>query len=501
MADAAPFYAPSVGSSREALTGVIDIGSNSIRLVVYRDGQRTPAMLFNEKVMAGLGAGVAIDNRLHADAIKTAFAALARFALIARTMGVGRLRTVATAAVREADNGAEFARRVRAETGLAIEVIDGEAEARASAYGVIASIPGADGVVGDLGGGSLELIRVHDGEPHARASLPIGSLKLNAARAGGRAALNRFIAKSLAQIDWLADARDKPFYAVGGSWRALAHLHMHVTDHPLPVVHQYTMDAAAPDRLVRTLARMAPRTLRAVPGVANARAPALPGAAALLAAVVERMGASGIVASAYGLREGLLYMGLPPQLRRQDPLIAAAREEGERLARFPGTGDALVAWTAQVFATDPPELARIRHAACMLSDVGWAANPDFRAERALDIALHGPWVGITAPERALLGATLAACFGADDDAADPPRWRGLADPAVLARGRAWGLALRLGQRLGGGSPGVFARSRLEAAPPRLTLTIAPDQRALAAPSINRRLKALAGALGLDAAIA
>ncbi len=483
------------------LVGVIDIGSNSIRLVVYRDESRVPAMLFNEKVMAGLGAGVAADGRLHPQACEVALAALARFAAVARAMGVGRLRAVATAAVRQASNGAPFIAAIRRRAGLSVEVIDGETEARASALGVIAAMPGADGVVGDLGGGSVELVRVRGGEAHQRVSLPVGSLKLAALHSSGRAGLRRAIARALDQVDWLADGRGRPFYMVGGSWRALAQLHMAVTGHPLPVVHGYVMPASAPERLIRTIARMDERTLRAVPGLSQARIPALPGAAALLAAVVERLGASAAIASAWGLREGLLYMDMPPHIQREDPLLAAAAEEGRALARFPDAGAALARWTDALFHADPPEWRRIRRAACLLSDVGWNANPDFRAERALDIALHGPWVGITHGERAMLGAALFACFGGDEAISAAAGWRRLAAPEALARARAWGLALRLGQRLGGGSARVLGGSRLELADGRLLLALPPGEEALAGASVNRRLRALAAALGAEPALA
>jgi exopolyphosphatase/guanosine-5'-triphosphate,3'-diphosphate pyrophosphatase len=483
------------------LVGVIDIGSNSIRLVVYRDGARVPTMLFNEKVMAGLGAGLAVDGRLHPQACEAALHALGRFALVARAMRVGRLRVVATAAVRLASNGEAFVDAVRRRTGLPVEVIDGETEARASAMGVIAAIPDADGVVGDLGGGSVELVRVHSGEPHARVSLPVGSLKLAALQRHGRAGLRRAIARALDQVDWLGAGAGRPFYMVGGSWRALAQLHMALTSHPLAVVHGYAMGANAPDRLIRTIARMDERTLRGVPGLSQARIPALPGAAALLSAVVERLGASSAVASAWGLREGLLFMDMPPHMRREDPLLAAAAEEGRALARFPEAGPALARWTEPLFHGDPPGWRRIRRAACLLSDVGWNANPDFRAERALDIALHGPWVGVSHGERAMLGATLYACFGGDEAAIASAAWRSLATPEALARARAWGLALRLGQRLGGGSAEVLGQTVLELADGRLSLTLPTGDEALAGASVQRRLRALAAAMGAEPVLA
>ena len=301
------------------LAGIIDIGSNSVRLVVYAGRTRTPAVIFNEKVMAGLGRGLAGDGRLTEGSMRTATAALARFALLARDMGVTDLRTVATAAVREARNGQRFVDAVRDACGLAIEVIDGEAEARGAALGVIAGIPGADGVVGDLGGGSLELIRIAGGCVHDRISLPIGALRLDAVRKRGSRALRPFIATALKKVEWAAKGQGKPFYMVGGSWRALAQLDIWSTDYPLPVIQQYTMAIDAPARLARSLARVNPKTLKQVTAISTSRLPSLPGAALLLGAVVKRLGSTSIVASAYGLREGLLYERMPPGLQGRGP--------------------------------------------------------------------------------------------------------------------------------------------------------------------------------------
>lgn len=482
-----------------AVSAVIDIGSNSVRLVVYRCGTRAPAMLFNEKVMAGLGGGVTEGDALEQDAMEVALASLARFTLVARAMGVTHPRCVATAATRQATNGAAFVERIQRETGLAIAILSGEAEARGSAYGVISGIPGADGIVGDLGGGSLELIRVSGGEPQARASVPVGSLKLIAARDESARALDSLIAAALDEIDWLREGDGLPFYAVGGSWRALAHLDMALVDHPLPVIHQYTMAADAPDRLARTLQGLGPKALRAVPNLARERVPALPGAAALLGEVVRRAGSSSIVTSSYGLREGLLYLDLSHAERARDPLLAAAEAEAVRSGRFADTGPVLARWIAPLFADDLAPLVRIRDAAAILSDIGWSANPDFRAARAVDAALHGPWVAITLPERAILAAALQACFGGgeeDDPANGDGRWRELAHAHDLQRARAWGLALRLGQRLSGGAAGPIARSSLERDGETLRLRMPADQMALMAPPVRRRLKALAEAMGL-----
>ncbi len=291
---------------------------------------------------------------------------------------------------------------------------------------------------------------------------------------------------------------------VGGSWRALAQLDIWSVDYPLPVIHQYTMATSAPARLARSLARVNPKTLKDVTAISTSRLPSLPGAALLLGAVVERLGSSSIVASAYGLREGLLYERMAPDLRAEDPLLAAARDEGTRSGRFPEHGDLLMAWMDDVFGSrgadapggESPAMRRLRFATCLLSDIAWRAHPDFRAERGLDIALHGNWVAITPGERAILAAALVACFGGTPTTVEAARLSRLADPASLATARAWGLALRLGQRLTGGTAAPLAASRLTVEAGTLVLTLAAADAPLFGEAVTRRLKGLAAVLGL-----
>ena len=163
-------------------TGIIDIGSNSIRLVVYQGPPRLPAIRFNEKVLAGLGRGLAATGSIEKSALKTARVALARFAAVAREMECSTLRTVATAAVRDAKNGGELIATAE-QLGLKVETLSGEQEASAAGYGVLSAIPEADGIVGDLGGGSLELVRVRRGKIEDRVSFPLGVLRIGPIRA------------------------------------------------------------------------------------------------------------------------------------------------------------------------------------------------------------------------------------------------------------------------------------------------------------------------------
>ena len=474
---------------------IIDIGSNSIRLVVYAGPARAPAVLFNEKVMAGLGRRLESDTTLDPEAVRIALRALARYRAVTDAMGLQKVRTVATAAVRDASDGAAFIASAGA-VGLDVEVLSGEEEAHAAGLGVLSAIPQADGIVGDLGGGSLELVRIAKGAIADRISLPLGVLRLPAIRGKGRGALDRFLRRALDKAGWKGMERDLPFYLVGGSWRALARLHMHLTDYPLPVLHHYAMPPQAAVRLVRAVTRIGRKDLKAIEAISSARVPALADAAALLATLVRQLGSSVLITSAYGLREGLLFATLDPDEKRRDPLIEAARAAGARQGRFTEHGDLLHKWIAPLFTNEDAPSERLRHAACLLGDVAWAANPEFRAERGLDVALHGNWVGIDGRGRAMIAQALFSSFGGSGS--PPEVVLALASETERAQATAWGLAMRLGQRLSGGVAGPLSLSRLTREGNTLTLHLAPGNEALYGEAVERRHRQLAAALGCSA---
>lgn len=483
-----------VRDAAEPRTAMIDIGSNSIRLVVYQGAARIPAILFNEKVLAGLGRSLAETGAIDPAALATAGTALRRFAALAGAMEAETVRTVATAAVRDASNGAELLDIARS-AGLTVETLTGEEEAAAAGYGVISGIPDADGIVGDLGGGSLELVRVRDGQLGERASFPLGVLRL--AAIGGGEKLDRHVKTLLADAGWVGAGRDLPLYLVGGSWRALARLEMHRARYPLPIIHQYAMSAATIATLRRTLAHLGKPQLKAVPGLSSGRIPTLPDAANLLGVLIKHLRSSDTIVSAFGLREGLLFQALSSEERRADPLIVATRDEGRRTGRFPEHGDLLDAWIAPLFARESVADARLRHAACQLADVGWRANPEFRAERGWEIALHGNWVGIDGHGRAMLAQALWTSLGGRTDT--PPPLPQLAPEAALRHATQWGLAIRLGQRLSAGLAGPLQRSRLKLDEASVRLDLDPEEGALYGEAVAKRHAALASALGRTAA--
>ena len=477
---------------------VIDIGSNSVRLVVFGGELRAPSVLFNEKVMAGLGRTKAAGDALDPVAMDRTLVALARFQKLSVMLGVDQPHTVATAAVRDAANGQEFLNNIAA-LGLNVTLLTGEEEAKAAAYGVIAGFDNADGVVGDLGGGSLELARVKNGEVLARASFPLGVLRLPEIRAQGVKALDRHVAKTLKVSGWIGAASGLPFYLVGGSWRALAKIHTHLTQHPLPILHNYIMPPDAGFRIARAVTLFNKAAGRFDGIVSGARRPAMADAAAMLVACVNGLKPASLIVSTTGVREGLVYCQLPPEQQRRDPLIVAARVEAQRQGRFSEHGDILHRWLMPLFGDEGEGDIRLRRAACLLGDIGWAANPDFRAERALEFALHGNWFGIDARGRAMIAQALFSAFGGG--ATRPTMLEKLAPVTDLNRARCWGLGIRLAQRLSGGAATPLEKSRLVVSDATIHLEIAVDVSALGGgEAVQRRLRQLASTMGLASSI-
>jgi len=472
--------------------GIIDIGSNSVRLVVYSGRLRAPSPIFNEKVMAGLGAGLRETGELSDDSQERALAALERYRLLLKHMRVRQVQVVATAAVRDARNGPQFVREVE-RIGLPCEVISAEDEAHFSGLGVVSAFPRADGIVGDLGGGSLELVEVANGEALRGISLPLGVLRVERGKAGAKAALET-LRRGLKKSGLAKAGRGRPFYMVGGSWRALAQMHMAITGFPLPATHHYRMKPGQAAELKR-LAEVDGEWMKAVSPARQASAPI---AATLLHLVADELEPSELIVSAFGLREGLLYSALRPAMRRKDPLLEAARDAGGGEHRFGQHGDLLHEWVAPLFQ-DKPSLQRLRLAACLLADVAWQAAPMFRADRGVEMALHGDWTAVDASGRVIMAQALTSNFGRDS--LPDMRLQQLCKPEQLERAHCWGLAMRLGQRLSGGVASVLEQTRLNLSRTDVTLCVPHGNEALAGDAVRRRLQRLADAFGRRAEIA
>ena len=472
---------------------IVDIGSNSIRLVVYSGAPRIPSVAFNEKVMAGLGEGIDQTGSLSEAGQERALAALRRFSLLIRQMELGKVRAVATSAVRDASNGGEFLKKVRA-MGFRTEILSGEAEAEVAGMGVISGAPDADGMVGDLGGGSLELVEVAGGKAGKGISLPLGVLRPQPSPSD----LRRRLKRALDKAGLAGRGKGRPFYMVGGSWRTLARIDMIATGYPLPITHQYHMAPDRPAELGDMLRKLDTTDPRTVPMLTASRIPTLPQARKLLVALAEIVRPSELVVSSFGIREGLLFQALDSKTRKLDPLIEAARDAGRGLSRFGEHGDLLDDWIAPIF-DDSPADARIRRAACLLADIAWQAHPDFRAERGVEMALHGNWVGIDGPGRVMMAQALYSNFGGGKTLPDPAI-ADLCGRKALERASLWGLAMRLGQRLSGGLAISLERSKLSIEGPVLRLTLKKGDEDLYGETVERRLKRLAAALGCEAKV-
>ena len=472
---------------------IIDIGSNSVRLVVYAGSPRIPFIIFNEKVLAGLGEGLSKGRELSPETQARALAALRRFRILTRQMEVTDYRTVATAAVRDAANGAEFLDQVR-EIGFEPEMLSGNQEAVMAGQGVLSAIPDADGIVGDLGGGSLELVDVARREIRRTVSLPLGVLRVRPLAAEGEATLAGTVAEAVRRSGFADACRKRPFYLVGGSWRTLARIDMLLTGYPLPIMHHYSMRSERPAELGRAIVDLERGKFKKLGSLSTSRMPTLVTGNSLLRHLVHELRPSHLVVYSFGIREGLLYDRLDPETRRRDPLIEATREAGRGLGRFAEHGALIDRWIAPIF-DDEPEAARLRLAACLLADVAWQAHPDFRAERGVDMALHGNWVGVDGPGRVMMAQALFANFGGSGDFGDE-EVAALCTPDELRRASLWGLAMRLGQRLSGGAAPGLERSALSRSGDKLRLTLQSGHEALYGETVERRLKNLANALGL-----
>lgn len=491
--------APRTAAGLSERVAVIDIGSNSIRLVVYDGLKRAPIPIFNEKVLCGLGRGVEKSGRLNADGVAQALVNLQRFRHLAEGMRVSRLDVLATAAVRDAADGAAFVAAVKEKAGLTISVVSGEGEARLSAQGVLSGTPGADGLVGDLGGGSLELVTLDRGVMGPQVTLPLGPLRLMEAGEGRIPKIVRTIDQHLESLPWLDSAKGRPFHPVGGSWRALAKLHMEQTGHPLHIIHHYTVPGDVARDFAAMVARRDRAALEKMVAGSKRRIDTLPYAALVFERLVKLVQPSQVVFSAFGLREGHLYGLLPAEEQRRDPLLAAGDDWSNRFGRF-GDAALLVNWTGGLFAGEDEQALRLRHAACLLSDLGWAEHPDYRAEHAFLRVLRFPFPGIDHAGRVFLALSGYTRYAGSLDGVGHEPLRRLLTEGQTLRAVVLGLALRLAHTLSGGATAQLQRTSLRLTEEVLELTLPGDAAELNGDVVQRRMDALARVLNRKARI-
>ncbi|MCY4255415.1 MAG: Ppx/GppA family phosphatase [Gammaproteobacteria bacterium] len=480
----------------EAPVAVIDVGSNSVRLVVYENGGRAPLPIFNEKVLCGLGRELDRSGRMEEKSIGLAMDSLRRFAQLCPRMGVRDIHAVATAAVREASNGPEFLEKARGQCGLDIKLLSGAREAEAAAAGIVSAIPNASGLAADLGGASLELILLDSGRVAESVSLPFGTVRRN--RAEPLARSRKAVADRFAALDWLRQARNQCLYLVGGAWRALARLHMDETGYPLHVIHHYALDARAAGDFCSALSGWPRERLEAAKGLRADRLESLPFAATVIDCLLQRTGAGQVVFSANGLREGCLYQALPPLERDIDPLLSICETTARRMGRG-GSGGALLAeWIAPALNGVVPH--KLRLAACHLSDIGWSEHPDYRAEQVFLRILRMPLTGADHRERVMLGLAVASRHASLGSSLKRLGLRQLISREEERQATGTGLAMRLAYTISGGALSVLGQFRLKRTSKTLALNGPEDAEILVGNTVQRRLRALAEKLGLDHAI-
>ncbi len=477
---------------------VIDVGSNSVRLVVYRIDGRSMTPILNEKVMAGLGREGARTGELSKDGVEHALRAIRRFATLIDALQIKDVFAVGTAAVREAKDGKEFAARMEAESGIKLRILSGEDEARLSALGVSAGAPDARGLVGDLGGASLELIEIGPKGVGRGETFPVGPFALMDGEFD-YAKVSKLVTQSLDRTK-LLNKHGGDFYAVGGAWRALGRIDIALNNHPLGVLHHHQMSRAAVMKVVDAVRKQSRRSLEKLEEAAAKRAETLPYAAAVLEHVMQVGEFDRVVLSAFGLREGVLVEHLSEQALAMHPLLAAAEALAGRWSRTRAFGRALEEWIAPMFEGQQNVFSKkreevLRGAAARLADIGGPLHPDQRVEVIFDLVLRAPLAAISHEERAFLAASIHHRY-----TKAPPRhadaYMRLLSDERQAAAAALGAVLRLGADLSGRSEPLLAAVEVQAVDGRLLLRVKKKAAHLITETVQRRLEFAATALGL-----
>lgn len=444
---------------------IIDIGSNSIRLVVYEGLARSPSLLFNEKMLAGLGRGIVSTGKLDPEAVTRSMEEFRRFRALSNQAGAEHMYVLATAAAREAVNGPDFIHRAEEVLKTEIRVLTGRQEAYYSALGVISGFHPANGIAGDLGGGSLELIDINREAIGDGITLPLGGLRLQDMAKNSLVQAQKIARQELARAKLLKGGQGRVFYAVGGTWRNLARLHMEMNNYPLGIMHHYEISADSAQTFLRQVAKGEVEKVRGIEGVSKNRRSLLPYGALVLQEIMAAMQPSKIIVSAQGVREGFLYSLLDAEEQKADPLISAAEELALLRSRSVHHAHDLVEWTGKAFKAfdidETEDETRYRHAACLLADIGWRAHPEYRGRQSLNIIAHASFIGVDHPGRAYLA--LANAYRHDGIFNDgiAPEIKALAPPRLLERARVLAAMMRVVYLLTAAMPGVMPRLKWE----------------------------------------
>ncbi len=479
---------PLDNSFSDGRIAIVDIGSNSIRLVVYDQQKRSPVSIYNEKVMCGLGKGLASSGVLNPEGVVEAKAALARFLAMGRNMEIKSLYIMATAAVRDASDGGEFVRYLEKAYNIKIDVISGEKEARLGAYGVCSSMHKPSGIIGDLGGGSLELVEVKDGDIKDHVSLPLGSLRLLDETKGDRDKIRKIIEKRFANLKWLDDDPVPTFYAIGGSFRALAKMYMTANKYPLHILHEFTADAKAFLAFLREIMSLSNEKLEKYPGSAAKRVPQLAGAALLLEKILTTTQCGKITFSASGIREGYVYEMLPPKARAEDGLISSCTEFASRGGRTISYAGDLYTWMQPLLKEEDEQTARLRLAFCLLSEIALHIHPEYRADWAFERMIFSAMTCLTHRERVKLALALYYRYQYKSPLNRPELK--LVSEADKRWARMVGTSANLAYHLSGSIAGNLHNAEFNLTTSPLSLTLSDNMKNIMGDAVQRRLNSL-----------
>ena len=480
--------------------GVVDIGSNTVRLVVYDVPDRMPIPMFNEKAECRLVQGLAETGKLSEKGVAKAMASLGRFVLLAEAMRVDTLDLVATAAVREASDGNDFVRTVKETYGVSVTVLSGAEEAELSALGLLVGVPNATGLLGDLGGGSLDLVVLKEGEGLNYGTLPLGHVRLRELAEGKIRKANNIINDQLDKAEWLHDAHGQDLFLAGGIMRALSRVFIEQLEYPLHIVDQFSVNSDEAERLSTLLSGLSTNTLKKIPPISPSRVKSIPYAAATLAQLILRLKPKRVVFSGFGMREGQMLKRLPEDMRAQDPLIAGAMTFAERTGRFSLDGEEVAAWVSPLFPDmDEVDQRRIL-AACLLSDIGWNEHPDYRAEHAFYRCLRLPFAGLSHADRVFIATSVYVRYNGDFDAPLVNSIKSLLAEEELKKVDGIGRAIRLAHTLSGSAPGLLSRTRLDRKAKTLVLHLPGNTGVFQSETVERRFKGLTKTLGLRGSI-
>jgi len=477
--------------------GVIDIGSNSVRLVGYSGTARAPLPIYNERAFCRLGTSVARTGDISGAQYDHAMLTFRRFRAIANQLGIKELYIFATSAVRDASNRQSFVQEAQTILGHNIRVLDGEEEALLSANGVMLSVADVDGLVADLGGGSLELAHVKEGKVINWASLKIGVLALDELASSGAVSLNKVIVEQLKSVAWLSESAFDNIYAVGGAWRNLANVHMGDVNYGLDVLHEYEIALPRGEKFLKRMSKLKADETFNLAKSSNNRRDAIPIAANILFELCKLGQAKRVIVSATGVREGVLFEMLKSKHQNIDPLLLACEEMASRLSKSADYGHELISWTKDLFEDGERRKAfsRYRKAACLVSDISWSNHPSSRAEIASHSVLKAPFSAISHEGRMFIAYALAYRHEVNDIKRlfyGFPKFK-----EAQELGQILGLSFRLAHSLSASMPGMLKRSELVRSATKLTLNLGDTDPSLLAPIIEKRLSRLAKAMKLE----